>query len=99
MHSLPLVGAELRLLPPADKGANMEKPFQFGTSLGQNMKENGWSIKGKSREILKHEARKLITLGYPNETEEDKNAVIAGILHVWSDGDDGGPWTECDLWL
>jgi hypothetical protein len=45
----------------------------------------------------------LITLGYAGQdiSEEDKNTVIAGILHVWgsSDGDDGGPWTELDGWL
>jgi hypothetical protein len=81
----------------------MENPFQFGEFLGQHMKENGWNITGKSREILDHEARKLIALGYAGQdvSEEDKNIVIAGILHAWgsSDGDDGGPWTELDGWL
>ncbi len=79
----------------------MERPFQFGVFLGQDMANKGWSLQGKSREILEHEARKLITMGCPSETEEDKNTIVAGILHAWgsSGHDDGGPWTECDMWL
>jgi hypothetical protein len=46
----------------------MENPFKFCTSLGQDMKENGWPIKGKRREILEHEARKLVSLGFPEKS-------------------------------
>ncbi len=51
------VGRTLRLLPLADKGAIMEDPFQFGKWLGADMAKKGWIIKGKSRELLEHEAR------------------------------------------
>jgi hypothetical protein len=49
-----------------------------------DMAQKGWVIKGKSREILEHEARQLVKLGLPEETEEDRNTVASGILFAWS---------------
>jgi hypothetical protein len=76
-----------------------EHPFAFGKWLGTDMAQKGWKIQGKSRELLEHEARKLIVMGLPDEDEETQNTIISGILHAWNEYQDQSPLTDMDHWL